>query len=73
MSHEMPSWFEFLRIEADLTMTFIRSARAYFDPADSARSLERARMALAVIQRSLMNSGHCGLSEGEALFLEQLC
>jgi hypothetical protein len=65
------SWFEFLRIEADLAMSFIDSARIHSDPHSAARSLGNARKALAEIQRGLMNPTACGLNEDEVLFLEQ--
>jgi hypothetical protein len=45
-----PSWFGFLRIEADLAMTFIGLARRHSKLGSSARSLENARKALAEIQ-----------------------
>ena len=69
----MPSWFEFLRIEADLAMTFIDTARVHRSPANSARSLGNARAALAEIQGSLMKPTIRGLSENEVRFLEQRC
>ena len=69
----MPSWSEFLRIEADLAMTFIDAARIHSNPANSARSLGNARKALAEIQRGLMKPTARGLSEDEVLFLEQRC
>jgi hypothetical protein len=53
-SGAMASWSEFLRIEADLAMTFIDAARIHSNPANSARSLGNARKALAEIQRGLM-------------------
>jgi hypothetical protein len=67
----MASWFEFLRIEADLAMRFIDAARLHSNPANAARSLGNARKALAEIQRRLMNPTTCGLSEDELVFLEQ--
>jgi len=69
----MASWFEFLRIEADLAMTFIDSARIHSDPADSARSLQNARTALAEIHRGLMKPTARGLREDEVSVLEQRC
>ena len=62
----MPSWFDFLRIEADLALTFIKIARAAKDPS---RPLGKANMALAEIQRGLVNPEKRGLSEGEVVFL----
>jgi hypothetical protein len=40
---------------------------------DAARSVENARKALAVIQRSLMQPSRAGLNEDEVFFLEQRC
>jgi len=69
-----PSWFGFLRIEADLAMTFIILARNHLKPEHSARSLGNARRALAEIQRCLMKpTDFSGLSEKEAVFLEHRC
>jgi len=67
----MASWFEFLRIEADLPMSFIAAARNHSNPANSARSLGNARKALAEIQRGLIKPTAHGLSEDEVLFLER--
>jgi hypothetical protein len=69
----MASWFKFLRIEADLAMTFIDAARIHSDPANSSRALGKARKALVEIQRGLMKPTVRGLSEDEVLFLEQRC
>jgi hypothetical protein len=69
----MTSRFDFLRIEADLAMTFINAARIHSDPANSARSLGNARKALAEIQRGLMKATASGLSGDDELFLEQCC
>jgi cob(I)alamin adenosyltransferase len=69
----MASWFGFLRIEADLAMTFIDAARGHSDPAKSPRSLGNARKALAEIQRSLMKPTARGLSKDEVLFLKRRC
>jgi hypothetical protein len=69
----MASWFDFLRIEADLAISFIEAARIHSNPADSASSLGKARKALAEIQRGLMKPTARGLLEDEALFLEQRC
>jgi hypothetical protein len=67
----MPSWFGFLRIEADLALTFIDFAKSRLRPEDSARSLENARKALAQIERCMMDPTHYGISEIEMAFLEQ--
>jgi hypothetical protein len=67
-----PSWFDFLRIEADLAMTFIDVART-LSPDHSARSLGNARKALAQIRRGLMKPTAHGLSEDEIVFLERRC
>ena len=72
-ANPMPSWFPFLRIEADIAMTFIGLARSHLDPKHSARSLENALKALAQIQRCLMNPTRHGLSEHEIVFLSQRC
>ena len=70
----MPSWFGFLRIEADLAMTFIDVARNHSRPDHSARSLGNARKALAEIQRCLMKPiDFSGLSENERVFLKDRC
>ena len=73
-ANPLPSWFEFLRIEADLAMTFIAVARSHLEPGRSARSLGNARKALAEIQRCLMKSTeYSGLNTEEVAFLEQRC
>ena len=72
-ANRMPSWFGFLRIEADLAMTFIIVARNHLKPENAARSLGNARKALAEIQRGLMKPTARGLSEDQVLFLEQRC
>ena len=69
----MTSRFDFLRIEADLAMTFINAARIHSDPANSARCLGNARKAFAEIQRGLMKATASGLSGDDVLFLEQRC
>jgi cob(I)alamin adenosyltransferase len=72
-ANPMPSWFPFLRIEADLAMTFIGLAKNHLDPEHSSWSLENARKALAEIQRRLINPTRHGLSEHEIVFLSQRC
>lgn len=69
----MPSWFEFLRIEADLARTFIDTARIHSNPSNSARSLENARLALAEIRRGVISPPARGLSEDEVSSLEEHC
>jgi hypothetical protein len=69
----MPSWFDFLRLEADLAKTFIDSARLYSNPRNSTRSLANARVALAEIRRGVMKPAARGLSEDEVLILKQRC
>ena len=69
----MPSWFGFLRIEAELAMTFIDVARSHRRREHSARSVGNARKALAEIQRGLMRPDFSGLSENEIAFLEDRC
>jgi hypothetical protein len=69
----MPSWFNFLRIEADLAMTFIDTARNHSNPANSSRALGNARKAFSEIERGLMKPVARGLSEDEIVFLERRC
>ena len=70
----MEPWFNFLRIESDLSMTFIDSARLRRSPKESAISIENARKALAEIRRGLMRpSRHRYFTEDEVFFLEQRC
>jgi cob(I)alamin adenosyltransferase len=69
----MPSWFEFLRIEADIALTLIGVAGVHTSPANSAHALSNARKALAEIQRGLLTRAARGLSEDEVLFLELRC
>jgi hypothetical protein len=73
MARAVPSWFEFLRIEADLARTFIDTARIHSNPSNSARSLANARLALAEIRRGVMDPPARGLSEDEVLSLERRC
>ena len=51
--NEPLSWFEFLRLEAELALTFIQSAKLYSNRTDSARALDNARKALAEIRKRL--------------------
>jgi cob(I)alamin adenosyltransferase len=70
----IPSWFGFLRIEADLARSFIDLARSHSKPARSARSLGNARKALAEVQCCLTKpADFSGLSENEVAFLENRC
>ena len=69
----MPSWFEFLRIDSDLAMTFIDCARNHSKPENAARSLGHAHRALAEIQYSLMKPTERGLSEDEVVILKRRC
>ena len=69
----MVSWFAFLRIEAELAMSFIDSARIHSNPANAARSLLNARTALAEIQRGLMKPTARGLDADAVLFLQERC
>jgi hypothetical protein len=66
-----PSWFAFLRIEADLAMTFISIAKNYSKPEDSTRALGHARKALEQIRRRLLNP--IGFSADDIAFLKQRC
>ena len=70
----MEPWFSFLRIESDLALTFIASARLRRSPEASAISIENASKALAEIRRGLMRP-HPGryFTEHEIFFLEQRC
>lgn len=63
------SWFAFLRIEADLAMTFIDCAKLSTTPQGRTRSLGNAFNALAEIHRGLMNPASRGLSQDEVAFL----
>jgi hypothetical protein len=65
------SWFAFLRIEADVAMTFISVAKNYSKPEDSTRALGNARKALEQIRRGLMKP--MGFSADEIVFLKQRC
>jgi hypothetical protein len=67
------SWFEFLRIESELAITFINLARSYSRPRDSARARENARKALDQIQRGLKTPISHGLDVEEIAFLNQRC
>jgi cob(I)alamin adenosyltransferase len=69
----MASWFQFLRIEADLAETFIESARIHIDAANAARSLRNAHRALAEIHRGLANPRTRYLSRSEVASLERRC
>jgi hypothetical protein len=68
-----PSWFEFLRLEADLALTFIEAARNHSDQAKSTHALGSARTALAEIVRCLKEPAAYGLSDDEVVFLEERC
>ena len=69
----MASWFQFLRIEADLAETFIESARIHIEAANASRSLRNAHRALAEIHRGLANTRARYLSQSEVASLEQRC
>jgi hypothetical protein len=71
MRADTSAWLDFLRIEADLAMTFIRLAGSYSNPKDTARALENARKALEQIQRGLANP--VGFELEDIAFLEQCC
>ena len=68
-----PSWFEFLRLEADLALTFIEAARNHSDQSKSTHALGSALTALAQIERSLKEPAAYGLSANEVVFLEERC
>jgi hypothetical protein len=71
VSNRLPAWFEFLRIEADLAITFIDTAKASSILENSNRSLGNARKALEQIRHALANP--IGLVTEETEFLEQCC
>jgi cob(I)alamin adenosyltransferase len=68
-----PSWFEFLRLDADLALSFIEAARIHSDQAKSTHALGSARTALAEIVRCLKEPAAYGLSDDEVVFLEERC
>ena len=65
------SWFAFLRIEADVAMTFISVAKNYSKPEDSTRAIGNARKALEQIRGALLN--HIRFSPDEIVSLELRC
>ena len=67
------SWFGFLRVEADLAVTFIESAKLYPNPKDSDRAIGHARKALHQIQHCLGNPAKYYLAEDEVSLLEKFC
>jgi hypothetical protein len=67
----VPSWFDFLRLEAELALTYIESARVHIDPANSIGALRNARKALDQIKLCLTQPAAYGLSDEEIAFLEQ--
>ena len=64
------AYFDFLRIEADLAMTFIITARVHSKAANSARSLGNARKALAEIRQGLAKPG---FTADDVAFLKRRC
>ena len=72
MAQAMPNWFVFLRLEASLAMTFIRTAKLTPSAEGAARNRGNARKALTQIQKGLDKPAYYGLSEDEVVFLE-LC
>lgn len=54
-------------------MAFIHSARLYSNAVRSAQALERARVALATIQRGVATPGAYGLSADEGSILRKCC
>src|ERR1035441_5653751 len=74
MAQPMPSWFGFLKIEADLAMMFIDvaiRASTSSNHGKSARNCLHARKALAEIQKGLAKPARHGLSEEQVIYLEQ--
>ena len=65
-------WFGFLRVEADLAITFIQTAKLYAKQKDSDRVLGHARKALSQIQHCLGNPARYYLTEDEVSSLEKL-
>ena len=72
-STDAASWFAFLKLDADLALTFIESAKVHIDPRHAARALARARRALDEIQRRLMKPAIHHLSQEELELLEKRC
>ena len=72
-STESSSWFGFLRLDADLALTFIESAKIHSDPKRAALALARARRALEEIQRRLAKPAVHHLSQEELELLEKRC
>ena len=70
-THPSSTWFDFLRIESDLAITFIGIAKSYSNPMNSARALGNARKALEQIRRGLANP--IGFDIEEIAFLERRC
>ena len=70
---QRPSWFSFLRIKADLAMTFIEAARIHSTTENRSRSLGNAQKALAQIQRRIAKPAFHGLSKDQIVFLQQRC
>jgi len=68
-----PSWFDFLRIESELALTFINVARSHSSPQKSARALGNAHKALEQIRRGLSNPISRGLDAEDIAFLERRC
>jgi hypothetical protein len=69
--HPSSTWFDFLRIESELAITFIGLAKSYSNPTNSARALGNARKALDQIRRGLANP--IGFDIQEIAFLERRC
>jgi hypothetical protein len=65
------SWFDFLRIESDLAITFIGLAGNYSSRKNSIRALGNARKALEQIRRGLANPA--GFDAEEIAFLKRRC
>jgi hypothetical protein len=68
----IPSWFDFLRLETELAMTF-GSAKVNSIAENATRALGNARKALAKIQECLETPEAHGLSEEDVAFLEKRC
>ena len=72
MARAMPSWFPFLKIEANIAITFINMASTS-SPGNAARLVGHALKALAQIQRGLSDPDYHGLTQDHVVFLERRC
>ena len=69
-----PHWFDFLRLEVELALTFIQSAKLYSKQTDSARALNNAHKALTEVrQRLAKRATRKWLADDEIVFPETRC